>query len=71
MKTKKNEYQFGVTQIMVNCGTIYIEARTFEEAESKLKKVKQSSVDWYTDDYSEQIENSKLKFNLEAIREIK
>jgi len=68
-KTKKKAYRFSVTQPIRNTGIVSIEATTLKKAKSKLKKVNQSNVDWYTDDYTEQMENAPLKFELESIEE--
>jgi hypothetical protein len=69
MSTKNKEYRFSVTQVIRNFGAVTIEAKTIKEAKSKLKEVEQSSVDWYTDDYVEQMENTPLKFELESTQE--
>ena len=70
MNREPKEYSFSVSQVIHNYGTLHIVASSLKEAKDKLKNIKQSSVDWYTDDYTEQIENAKLKFDLDFIREI-
>jgi hypothetical protein len=61
------EYHFSVSQTIKNYGSVSIEAETLKEAEKKLESIKQSSVDWYTDDYTEQMENAPLSFELESV----
>ena len=69
MNKQLKEYSFTVSQVIRNYGTLNIVASSMKEAKGKLKDVKQSSVDWYTDDYTEQIENAELKFELDGIEE--
>ena len=69
MSTKNKEYRFSVTQVIRNFGAVTIEAKTIKEAKRKLKEVGQSGVDWYTDDYAEQMDNTPLKFELESTQE--
>lgn len=70
MNREPKEYSFSVSQVIHNYGTLHVVASSIKEAKDKLKDIKQSSVDWYTDDYTEQMENAKLKFDLDFIREI-
>ena len=69
MNKQLKEYSFSVSQVLRNYGTIHIVASSMKEAKRKLKDVKQSSVDWYTDDYTEQMENAELNFELDGIEE--
>lgn len=69
MNKQLKEYSFTVSQVIRNYGTLNIVASSMKEAKNKLKDVKQSSVDWYTDDYTEQMENAELNFELESIEE--
>ena len=66
-ETTPKEYRFAVSQTIKNYGSICIEAETLKEAEKKLESLKQSSIDWYTDDYTEQMENAPLSFELESV----
>jgi len=68
MSTKNKEYRFSVTQVIRNFGAVTIEAKTIKEAKRKIKEVEQSGVDWYTDDYAEQMDCAPLKFELESIQ---
>lgn len=66
-ETSPKEYRFSVSQTIKAYGSVSIEAETLKEAEKKLESIKQSSIDWYTDDYTEQMENAPLSFELESI----
>jgi hypothetical protein len=71
MKKKKNkEYGFSAKQVVHNYGKIYVVASSIKEAREKLKNVKPDTIDWYTDDYDEQFEYNKTRFELDSIEDV-
>jgi hypothetical protein len=71
MKKKKNkEYGFSAKQVVYNYGKIYVVASSIKEAREKLKNVKPDTIDWYTDDYDEQFEYNKTRFELDSIEDV-